>query len=194
LIVPGVRLGRLAVVAQLVLTGLLTALLLGMSHPSLDVVSRPLALALLYATPGVVGALGVVGRRRSFLFAAGIVLVPGSILSFTGVTLIFVLQLALFWAAGVGMGPPARGPSVAAELTELIVLAGLILASGLALFTLSGSGCNDSGSICTSSFLTLKGVGLELALAIAAVGFGAWSVWRRLGSRGDGAFPAEGSE
>src|SRR5438067_2056973 len=82
-----VRLGRLAAVADLTLTAFLTALLLRITDSGLDAIPRPLALLPLYAAPGIVGALGVLGRRRSLLLAAGVVLVPGSIVSFTGVTL-----------------------------------------------------------------------------------------------------------
>ncbi|HEY6013923.1 MAG TPA: hypothetical protein VIU37_07945 [Candidatus Limnocylindrales bacterium] len=159
----------MAVAADLVLAVALTALLLRITSASLDAIPRPLALLALYATPGIVGAVGVRGHRRSLLFAAGIVLVPGSLLSFTGVTLIFALPLALFWAAAVTMGPPDPRPPRAGELAELIVAAGLMLGAGLALFATSWSGCTDTGSICGSGFLSWEGVVLELGLLLAAI-------------------------
>lgn len=191
-IAPGARLGGLAVVADLVLAGFLCALLLLTANEPLDAIPRPLALLPLYAAPGVVGALGVVGRRRSLLFAAGVVLAPGSVLSFAGVTLMFVLPLALFWAAAVTMDSPNPRPSRAIELAELTVVASLMLGAGLALFAASRPGCSDSGSICGSGFLTLEGVGLELALLLAAVGFAAWRALGRAGPRGNGSSGAEG--
>lgn len=190
----GVRLGRLAVAANLALAAFMTALLLLITHSSLDAVPRPLALLPLYATPGIVGALGVIGRRRSLLFAAGVVLAPGAVLSFAGLTLMFALPMALFWAAAVTMQRPAGHPSRAVELVELTVTAGLMLAGGLALFAWSGSGCNASGSICGSALLTLQGVALELALLTAAVGIAAWRALGSSGALGNEASEAEGPE
>ncbi|HEX7948947.1 MAG TPA: hypothetical protein VF494_01255 [Candidatus Limnocylindrales bacterium] len=178
----------MAVVADLVLALALTALLLRVTQESLDAIPRPFALLALYATPGIVGALGVRGGRRSLLLAAGIVLVPGSLLSFTGVTLIFALPLALFWAAAVTMGPPDPRPSRAGELAELIVAAGLMLGAGLALFATSWSGCTDTGSICGSGFLSWQGVGLELGLLLAAI-----AVAARRASRGRASGTNDGS-
>lgn len=183
---PGVRLGRMAVVADLALAAFLTALLLRITDSTLDAVPRPLALLALYATPGIVGALGVAGRRRSLLFAAGVVLAPGAVLSFAGVALMFVLPLALFWAAAVTMDPPVPRQSRAVEVAELTIVAGLMLGAGVALFALSGSGCSDSGSICGSGFLTREGVGLELALLMAAVAVAAARTIQRQGSEANG--------
>jgi hypothetical protein len=182
MIPAGVRLGRLAVVADLVLASVLTAFLLRVGHESLDAVPRPLALLALYAAPGIVGAVGVMGRRRSLVFAAGVVLAPGSVLSFAGVTLIFVLPLALFWASAVTMGPPAGLPRRTAEFGELTVAAGLMLVAAVALLSLTWAGCNDSGSICGTGFLSVEGVAVELALLGAAVAFAAWRVRSREGS------------
>lgn len=181
---PGVRLGRMAVVADLALAGFLTALLLRITEPDpLDAIPRPLALLPLYATPGIVGVFGVIGRRRSLLFAAGVVLAPGSVLSFAGVTLVFVLPLALFWAAAVAMDRPGGDQPRVVEYVELTVVAALMLGAGVALLTLTWSGCNDSGAICGSAFLTLQGVGVELASLIAAVGFAAWRALGQAGPR-----------
>ena len=179
-IAAGVRLGRMAVVADLLLAGFLTALLLVLTSSDLDAIPRPFALLLLYATPGIVGAMGVIGRRRSLLYAAGVALAPGSVLSFTGVTLIFVLPLALFWAAAVTMGPPGPRPARIVELAELSVLAGLIVGAGVALITLTEAGCNASGSHCSSAVLTGRGAAVEVGLLLAAVGFAAW---RAFGAR-----------
>lgn len=184
------RLGWMAVVADLVLAGALTALLFLITTSSLDAVPRPLALLALYATPGAVGAIGVRGRRRSLLLAAGVVLVPGSVLSFAGVTLVFVLPAVLFWAASLTMAPPKPRPSRATELAEVAVIAALMLGAAPALFGLSWSGCSESGSICGSGFLSLAGVGAELALLVAAVGVAADRTgWRPRAGGIDGSQP-----
>lgn len=173
------RLGRMAVVADLVLAATLTVLLLLITRSGLDAVPRPLALLALYAAPGVVGAIGVRGGRRSLLLAAGVVLLPGSVLSFAGVTLVFVLPAVLFWAAALTTAPPDPRPSRATELAEVAVIAGLMLGAALALFGLSRSGCNESGSICGSGFLSPEGVGAELALLLAAIAVAASRALRR---------------
>lgn len=161
----------MAVLADLALAGFLTILLLRITNDEPDAIPRPLALLALYTAPGIVGALGVLGRRRSLLFAAGLVLGPGSLLSLTGVTLIFALPMALFWAAGVTMGRPMLRSSRVAELAELTVSAGLMLGAAVALFATSWSGCSDSGSTCGSGFLSQEGVGLEVLLLAAAILF-----------------------
>jgi hypothetical protein len=172
----GARLGRLGAASDLLLTGILSVLLLALTNQSSDAIPRPLALLPLYAAPGLVGALGVVGRRRSLLAAAGVVLAPGCLLSFAGVTLIFVLPLALFLAAAATMGPPDPKPSRLTELVEISVVSGLVLTAGVSLFALASAGCNASGSICGSGFVTARGVAIEVVLLIAAVGFAAFRV------------------
>jgi hypothetical protein len=90
------------------------------------------------------------------------------------------------------MDPPDPRPSRAQELVELTVVAGLMLGAGLALFALSWSGCSDSGSICGSGFLTLGGVGLELALLTAAIALAAWRALGQSARRGNHGSNAEG--
>lgn len=168
------RLGWFAVIADVAITAILTAFLLIATDGQLDAVPRPIALLALYASPGVIGAIGVARERRSLLLAAAIVLVPGSVLSMAGVTLVFVLPMVLFAAAAASMGA-ARGGLVAA-IAETTVVAGLVLAAGFALFALTGNSCatSDGATSCGSGLLTVQGVAVELGLLAAAILFAGW--------------------
>jgi hypothetical protein len=169
----GERLGRRGVVADLVLAAVLTGFLLITTDTGLDAVPRPLALLALYATPGIVAACGVMGRRRSLLLAAAIVLLPGSFLSMAGVTLVFLLPLVLFAAAASQMTRDVRRFE---GLADVVALAGLIVAAGIALLALTADTCatDPAAAACSSAALTIQGVAVELALLLAAVGFAAW--------------------
>lgn len=68
-----------------------------------EVVPRGLAIGLLYAVPGVVAALGAIGGRRSVLAAAAFASAVGSVVAFSGVTVIFLVP-ALLFAAAAGAG------------------------------------------------------------------------------------------
>ncbi len=68
----------------------------------------PLVLTSLLATPAVIGGLGAVSGRRSLLIAAGILCLVESILSFSGVTLVFLVPALIFFRAAAA-APPARG-------------------------------------------------------------------------------------
>jgi hypothetical protein len=172
-VTSGERLARLGVVADLVLAAVLTAFLFIATSGWLDAVPRPLALLGLYATPGIVGAFGVMGRRRALLLAAAIALLPGSFLSMAGVTLVFLLPLVLFAAAASQM---ARDVRWFGELADVVVLFGLMLGAGVALLALTANTCatNPSAAACSSAALTIQGVAAELALLVAAIGYAAW--------------------
>jgi hypothetical protein len=169
----GVRLGRLAVTADVMLAAILTVFLAGATDSDGDVVPRPVLLLLLYATPGIVGAIGVVERRRSLLFAAGAALLPGSLLSFAGVTLVFVIPAVLSWAAAAAMSRPDRGSRLA-ELLEVVVELALMLGAAIALFSTTTEGCTADGSVCGSGFLSWTGVAWAVALDAIAIAFAVW--------------------
>jgi hypothetical protein len=67
------------------------------------VVPPGLAIGLLYAVPGVIAALGATGSRRSLLAAAAFASAAGSVVAFSGVTIIFLVP-ALLFAAAAGAG------------------------------------------------------------------------------------------
>jgi hypothetical protein len=81
----------------------------GLNPP--DPMPRALASAVLLGTPGVIGAFGVASQRRTVLVAAGILCLFQSLISFSGVTLIYLVPgIAFLRAASAGAGQPRRGP------------------------------------------------------------------------------------
>jgi hypothetical protein len=80
----------------------------------------PFVFGAILGTPAVIGALGAVSGRRVLLVAAGILCVVDSILSFSGVTLVFLVPALIFFRAaaaarrhganrsGCCTGPPWR--------------------------------------------------------------------------------------
>jgi hypothetical protein len=142
-----------------------------------DVVPRPLVITVLYATPAVIVALGAIARRRSLVLAAALLAIPGSVLSFAGVTLVFAVPGLFFVAAAAALPrgpetPTARIAGVVLMITEfgLVVAAGWAVLIGLtrpACFSIPG------GSGCSSAAISPEGVVAAAALLAAAVGLAA---------------------
>jgi hypothetical protein len=104
--------GLLAAGVQLLLAVALGAIASGpfdFPNPP-EVVPRGLAIGVLYAVPAVIGALGAIAGRRALLVAAALASTVGSVVAFSGVTLIFLVPgLLLVAAAGaVGSVPSTR--------------------------------------------------------------------------------------
>jgi hypothetical protein len=93
-----------------------------------EVVPRGLAIGLLYAVPAVVAALGAIGGRRSVLAAAAFASAAGSVVAFSGVTIIFLVP-ALLFAAAAGAGETrTRTPSASGRrLWRLLAFAVLAI-------------------------------------------------------------------
>lgn len=111
-------------------------------------VDRGLALALLYLIPAVIGGLGAWAGRRSLLGAAAIACTIGSVLSFTGITLVF-LAPALLFAVAAATPRGAWGPAgtvrsrsnAVVGLALAIALAALMVGSGVSLLALTEPRC-----------------------------------------------------
>jgi hypothetical protein len=121
-------------------------------------IPRGLALGVLYALPTLIGALGAIGTRRAVLAAAAVVSTVGSVLAFSGVTLVF-LAPALIFAAAAGAGPSTSiRPRRPIWLTALVLAVGVptvvLIASRIGVFILPA--------------LLLMIIGLQ-------IGRGAWS-------------------
>lgn len=177
------RLGRLAVTIELLFIGILTVWLALNTDSGADVVPRPIALLLLYATPGIVALFGLIGRRRSLVFAAAVVLLPGSVISI--VTVIFFLPAILLWLTSLLMAAPGdgRGSRLTGAL-EIVIACCLMLGAAVALFSTTAAGCTADGSTCGDGFLTWTGVGLAVAIDLVAIAFAAWRsdlTWPSLG-------------
>jgi hypothetical protein len=82
----------------------------------------PVVFGAILGTPALIGGLGAVSGRRALLVAAGILSVVDSILSFSGVTLVFLVPALVFFRAAAE-APPARHEPL--RLLHWIALAAL---------------------------------------------------------------------
>src|SRR5947207_4818778 len=108
--------GYLGAENQIVLAIALMALVNQLRDPvgPPEPVNRGLALGMIYALPAVVGGLGAWTGRRPLLAAAALACAVGSVLSFSGVTLLFLIPALLFAVAAAS----PRGAGSAAGATE----------------------------------------------------------------------------
>jgi hypothetical protein len=77
-----------------------------------DLISRGLASAVLLGAPGLVGLIGAVTGRRTVLIAAGVACLFQSAISFSGVTLIFLVPAILFLRSATEGGGSSRGQPI----------------------------------------------------------------------------------
>jgi hypothetical protein len=86
----------------------------------------------IWAGPGIVGLIGAAKRRREVLVGAGLACLPLAVLSFSGVTLIFLAPAILFLYAGLRdpAGRRSASPHHDRPLISLAVLALLVGAIG----------------------------------------------------------------
>lgn len=75
-------------------------------------VPRPLALAILFGAPAVIGAIGALSGRRVLLVVAATLCLFQSVLAFSGVTLIFLVPSVVFFYAALKPNE-ATAPTVA---------------------------------------------------------------------------------
>jgi hypothetical protein len=128
--------GRLAGTVQILFAVLIggVSALGGPSDP--EFMPRSVVLLAVYALPGIVGLLGVAQRRPVLLLAAAAASAVGSVLAFSGVTLIFLVPAVLFLvgavrlasagsgSAGRGVAGILAGAGIAAVLITLMIGAG----------------------------------------------------------------------
>jgi hypothetical protein len=181
--------GLLGCVVQLALAALLGGIATSpQSFPNPpEPIPRGLALGVLYALPAVVGALGAIGVRRSVLAAAAVLSTIGSVLAFSGVTLVFVAPALIFAAAaGAGAGRSVR-PRRPIWLTALVLAVGVPLvvlaATRIGVFILPALGLLliglQVGRGAWASRATVRShlVWIGLAAAIVSCGIGAgWAL------------------
>jgi len=199
------RRGRLGSIVQLLFAAIISMPSWLTANPTPEALPRGLVLMLAYGLPGLVGYLGATRRSRALLAAAALADLPGLVLSFTGVTLIFLIPAILMAAAAIEMPGRARGPQsrgdAATGLVVALLLAGLIVGAGAAMLfvtrplcwiTTQGPGgtsielvptINDvpmsmnQSAGCNSGAITFEGVGLGLVQGLVAVGLAA--AWTR---------------
>lgn len=182
-------LGLLGSVVQLALAALLAGIATRPAefpNPP-EPIPRGLTLGALYALPAVIGALGALGMRRSVLAAAAVLSTVGSVLAFSGVTLVFLAPALIFAAAaGAATGRSAR-PRRPIWMTALVLAVGVplvvLIASRIGVFILPALGLLliglQAGRGAWSSRLPARAhlPGLALAVAIVSCGIGAgWAL------------------
>lgn len=179
-VASSLRLGYAAVLLLFGLAGGLALLLLFISGsaPDPDLLPRPLVLGALYATPGLIAFIGLRGRRPSLLVAAAIALGVGAFLSFSGLTLIFLLPAILLLGSAVQMRAPHTGRPFALSVGVTLLVAALLIAGGWAVVIgLTAERCASVADFeaCSSAAITFEGVlvgaaclGLAIAVAILA--------------------------
>jgi hypothetical protein len=166
----------------------LAVLLLAVTSPSADVVPRPVFLGVLFAVPGLIGLIGVRTSQAWLLVAGALPLIPGVFLSFTGVTLIFLLPAAFMLIGAARMQPAPRAHRIGRQIgIAALAIAGLIIFAGwAALFGMTVSACRvlPDGGTCGDRMMSGAGLIVALAclgaaLAIAVFGGGVSRIRRR---------------
>lgn len=180
--------GLLGAAVQVILAALLGGIANGASafpNPP-EAVPRGLAIGLLYAVPAVIGALGAIGSRRSVLGAAAIASTVGSVLAFSGVTLIFLVPAVLFAGAAGATGSAPSTPSrplwrlalFSALAVPVVILAvlrfGIFVIPAIVLLVLIFEAAR--GSARASLGNRLAGVGLAVVIGGLVIGSG-WTLF-----------------
>jgi hypothetical protein len=178
-------------IVDLVFAAGLAAFLLAATNSAGDAIPRPLVIGALYGTPGVVGLLGVGGQSRSLLVGAAIPLFPGALLSWAGVTLVFVLPGVLMIAGAAAI--PSKARQLRASLLPVVqgalISSLIVIATWASLFGLVRSGCFETagGTSCGSGFISVEGVAVGAGCLAAAIAMAAWTAFRKVGLAGPAA-------
>jgi hypothetical protein len=124
--------GRLGAATQLLFAAILGALAIANAQPSPEPVPRGLAVLIIYGVPGLIGYLGAVRGSAAPLVGAALVDIPGSVLSWSFVTLIFLVPAILMGAAAAGVGRAERRPAGIAGVVVAAAIAALLVGGGVA--------------------------------------------------------------
>ena len=168
----GVNIGLLGAVLGLILAAILGVFLVLATDTSGDAVPRPLILAVLFATPGVIGLLGSLRGEPALLAAAAAPLFPGALLSFGGVTLPFLLAALLMLIGALQIRRADTLHRTLSGAVRATGIAALIVIGGWAtLIGMTEPGCVPipHGQYCSSAFISTRGVitgGLCLVIAL----------------------------
>jgi hypothetical protein len=152
-------------------------------------VPRGLAMVGLYALPAVIGAIGAMRGRRSLLAAAAVMSTVGSVLAFSGVTLLFLIPAFVFAAAAATSSAPQvrAGPPpllvVVVALAIVAMLVTLVLALRLGILVLPAlmllviGLAVARGTERTRTRAADAARGLAMGAAVVALGIGAgWTL------------------
>jgi hypothetical protein len=101
-----------------------------------DLISRALASAVLLGAPGLIGLIGAATGRRTVLIAAGVTCLFQSVISFSGVTLIYLIPAILFLRSATDRG----GSPPSAPIRPLRVALAAVAAVPIALVVILNTG------------------------------------------------------
>ena len=154
--------GRLGGLTQLVFATLLAGVSALAGDGSPEFLPRGVVLLAIYSLPGIIGLLGVAQRRPALLLAAAATSTVGSVLAFSGVTLIFLVPAVLFLYGAIRLASVARG---AGSGSAFGILAGSVLAAVLTVLMV-GAGASAlpvTDEQCWTTYRTPNGVRYEPA-------------------------------
>ena len=154
-------LGRLAGTTQIVFAALIAGVAAFSFEPGF--VPRSVVLFVAFAMPGVVGLIGTAARRPALLLAAGTTSAVGAFIAFSGVTLIFLVPAALFFAAAIRLArPPAPQPSPGSGLIARVALLGVATAFVLLLVGAGAAALLSTDAACWTTYPTPTGNRIEM--------------------------------
>jgi hypothetical protein len=137
--------GRVACVTQIIFAILISSFSFFQFEPGF--LPRGVVVIGVFATPGVVGLIGVRSRRPALLLAAGLASAAGSFTAFSLVTLIFLVPSVLFLVGAVRLA--GRNPGSApgglvgglAQLAIAVTIFPLLIGAGAAGLLITDSAC-----------------------------------------------------
>ena len=145
-----------------------------------DALPRPVVVAILFATPGVIGLIGVAANRTWLLIAGALPLFPAAGLSTAGATLVFLLPAVLMMVGATRMisRPDAPRITLANAIAGGVICALILVAGWSALIGMTATGCFPvaGGQRCGSGFISTNGLLVAAICLIAAVGIAALAV------------------
>jgi len=173
--------------------------------------SRPIALVVLFAVPALLAVIGARTNVRAFVVVGGVLCLLQSAISFSGITIGFIVPALMLLVAGTSeRWPDSRGndpPSMVAGVASL----GLVVGAWIAFLTLTEEVCwyasrAADGSLvfhrtavtevmmvppdqvaggCDGGTLTFEALAVGAILAIGAVAIAIMTGTRRVAPRGD---------
>ncbi|HEX5148062.1 MAG TPA: hypothetical protein VFW02_03195 [Candidatus Limnocylindrales bacterium] len=166
---------------------------------------RPVALFVLFSVPAWIGVIGTIRPRPSLLVTAGVICFAQAYVSFSLVTIGFVVPAILLIVVGAGHRSPDATPEPRRAHAASAAVIALTFAAWIATLGMTEEVCwtstaNPDGSLayqrvpvtdvmtvqpgaaasgCDGGTLTAEGMGVGAALAIGAVAIAAASTWPR---------------
>ena len=197
---------RLGALAQILLAGIVSIVSAIAGSNELGFVPRPLVLFLIFGLPGTVALVAIRSQRGSVVLAAAIAAMLGAGISFSGVTLMFVIPAVLMVVGAMVMfdAERERAESWVVGAGRFLLCLALLLGAGWSALVITDQRCwtwhdtpggvvmepapvptgemtvpdDSSGYGCSTGTISARGVGLATLLGSGAIAL-AWSADRR---------------